>query len=58
MTDYTNERETVDYGRISLEQNYEIRYWTTTFNCTVRELRQAVAKVGTSTEAVRKKLMR
>jgi hypothetical protein len=56
----THQQETYreENKRISLEQNYEIRYWTSTFHCTKEELCKAVGKVGASVEAVRRELMR
>ena len=44
--------------RISLEQNYEIRYWTKQFHCTKEELCRAVRKVGACAANVRKELLR
>ncbi len=44
--------------RISLEQNYEIRYWTEKLCCTKEELCRAVRKVGPCVANVKKALMR
>ena len=44
--------------RISLEQNYEIRYWTKKLKCTREELCRAVRKVGACVTSVQKELMR
>ena len=44
--------------RISLEQNYEIRYWTKKLKCTKEELCRAVRKVGACVANVKKELTR
>lgn len=43
-------------NRISLEQNYEIRYWTQKLSCTREELRRAVQKVGACVTRVQQEL--
>jgi hypothetical protein len=58
MSDNTNDRGPADRSRISLEQEHEVRYWTSAFDCSEEELRQAVASVGSSAEAVRTSLGR
>jgi hypothetical protein len=58
MADNTNDRGPADRSRISLEQEHEIRYWTSAFDCTEEELRHAVASVGSSADAVRTSLGR
>jgi hypothetical protein len=58
MSDNTNDRGPADRSRISLEQDHEVRYWTSALGCTEEELRQAVAAVGASAEAVRTSLGR
>lgn len=45
-------------NRISLEQNYEIRYWTKKLQCTKKELYRAVQKVGACVANVKSELMR
>ena len=45
-------------NRISLEQNYEIRYWTKKLKCTKEELCRAVRKVGACVANVKKELTR
>jgi hypothetical protein len=47
-----------DRKRINVEENYELRDWSKKFAVTQAELKKAVAKVGTSAEAVRKHLGR
>lgn len=41
-----------DRSRISLEQGYEIDFWTRHFGVSERELRYALGAVGDSPEAV------
>ena len=48
----------LETNRISLEQNYEIRYWTKKLHCTKDELCRAVRKVGACAANVKKELLR
>ena len=43
---------------ISLAQEHEVHAWTTSLECTEQELRDAVAAVGNSADAVLNHLMR
>ncbi|ELC7320656.1 DUF3606 domain-containing protein [Stenotrophomonas maltophilia] len=45
-----------DRDRINVDEDYELRYWTTTLGVSAEELRAAVAAVGPTTVAVRKHL--
>jgi Protein of unknown function (DUF3606) len=54
MADDTKFKGEQDRSRISLSELYEIRYWTKKFGVTAAELRNAIKKVGNSTEAVEK----
>jgi hypothetical protein len=45
-----------DRGRISLSEDYEVRYWCEKFGVTEVELRDAITKVGNSAEAVENEL--
>lgn len=45
-----------DSKRINIHENYEVEYWTKEFGVTAEKLKQAVAAVGTSAEAVREYL--
>lgn len=56
MTDDTKLRNSPDSKRINVNEEHEVRYWTKALGVTERELRDTVAKVGTSAEAVRKSL--
>lgn len=52
MTDNTK-KTALDRKLVSLEEDYEIRDWTSSLNCTEDELREAVKAVGNSAEKVR-----
>ncbi|HEX8950747.1 MAG TPA: DUF3606 domain-containing protein [Polyangia bacterium] len=43
----------LDRKRISLDEDYEVRYWTQAFGVTRKELLDAVQAVGHSAERVR-----
>jgi uncharacterized protein DUF3606 len=45
-----------DAARVNVHEDYEVRYWTGKFGCTVEQLKAAVAKVGTSASAVEAEL--
>ena len=47
-----------DRTRININEDYELRDWAKKFGITKDELKKAVAKVGTSAEAVKKRLGR
>jgi hypothetical protein len=47
-----------DRKQISLEQDHDVRYWTTALNCTEHELRAALDVVGNSAKWVREYLKR
>ena len=47
-----------DRTRINVNEDYELRDWSKKFGVTKDELKKAVAKVGTSAEAVKKHLRR
>ena len=42
-----------DRKLISLEEDYEVRDWTTSLGCTPAQLREGVKAVGNSAEKVR-----
>jgi hypothetical protein len=58
MTDDRTERGSKDRSKISMEQEHEIRYWTQELGVSEAALTAAVAKVGTSVDAVRRELHR
>lgn len=53
MADDKNNRGAQDRARISMSEDYEVRYWTETLGVTRDELQHAVDQVGNSAEAVR-----
>lgn len=56
MTDNLQQRGPHDRSRVSLDQDYEVRYWTNELGCTEEQLREAVRKVGSSADAVRREV--
>jgi len=46
----------MDRKLISLEQDYEVRYWTEALGVSDAKLREVVGRVGSSAEAVRQAL--
>jgi hypothetical protein len=46
------DRTPTDTTRIDLDEDWEVRWWCDRFSCTEVELRNAVRKVGPSTEDV------
>ncbi len=52
MSDDTNLRAPEDASRISLEEDYEVRYWTQKWSITREQLEEAVNQVGHSASAV------
>jgi hypothetical protein len=58
MTDDKSKRAPQDRSRISLNEDYEVRYWTEHLGVTKDELARVVAKVGDSAAAVRRELGR
>ncbi|MCU1126863.1 DUF3606 domain-containing protein [Stenotrophomonas maltophilia] len=56
MSDDKKNTGSPDRDRINVDEDYELRYWTTTLGVSAEELRAAVAAVGPTTVAVRKHL--
>jgi hypothetical protein len=54
--DNTQKTGTPDSKTINLNEDYEVAYWTKALGVSKEELQSAVAKVGKSTDAVRKHL--
>lgn len=46
MADDPNIQGPQDRARVNVNEDYEVRYWTQRFNCTPKELREAVKRVG------------
>ena len=53
MSDNKNKRGSQDRNRISLSEEYEVRYWTEQLGVSRKELEEAVKSVGNSAEKVR-----
>lgn len=56
MADDKTERGPQDRSRINMSEDYEVRYWTRKFGVSKEELKQAVAKAGSSAAAVAREL--
>ncbi|MBH1366975.1 DUF3606 domain-containing protein [Stenotrophomonas maltophilia] len=56
MSDDKNNAGSPDRDRINVNEDYELRYWTTTLGVSADELRAAVAAVGPTAVAVQKHL--
>jgi Protein of unknown function (DUF3606) len=56
MTDDRTKRGPRDRKLISLDEEYEVRYWTGRFGVTKEQLAAAVKAVGHSAEAVERHL--
>lgn len=53
MADDLNNHGERDRSRINLNEDHEVRYWTTALGVPEDELRRLVAEAGNSAEAVR-----
>jgi hypothetical protein len=56
MADDTSNRGAADRKRISLTEDYELRYWTEKLGISEARLREVVAEVGHMAEDVRRAL--
>lgn len=56
MSDDLENRGPADRSRISLSEDWEVRYWTKEFGVSEDELRRAVQSAGNSASAVREAL--
>ncbi|MDM0049941.1 DUF3606 domain-containing protein [Variovorax sp. J22R115] len=56
MPDDTTNRGTQDRARINVNEDHEVRYWTQALGVSEAKLREAVAAVGVSADAVRQHL--
>lgn len=50
--------EQIDRNKIDLESEIEVKHWSKRFGVSVERLRDVVAKVGNSVEAIRAELAR
>lgn len=53
MSDDKTQRTPADASRISLEEDYEVAYWTDALDVGKDQLREAVDAVGNSADAVK-----
>lgn len=56
MPDDTTNRGAQDRARININEDHEVRYWTQALGVSEEQLREAVAAVGVSADAVRQHL--
>jgi len=56
MSDDKTKRSPQDSARISLTEDYEVRYWTEKFGISRDKLQAVVDKVGNSVAAVEREL--
>jgi len=54
MADDLKNRGPQDRSRIAMHEEHEVRYWTKALGVSKDELAMAVAKVGSSADAVRR----
>ena len=56
MSDNPANRGSPDRDRINVNQDHELRYWSTRFGVTPEELKEAVRDVGPTVAAVEQRL--
>ena len=56
MSDDKSKRGPRDAKRINVDEDYELRYWSTTLGVSPDKLKRAVQKVGVMAEDVRREL--
>ena len=56
MPDDLTKKRPHDSQRINLNQDHEVRYWCNKFNCTKKELQDAVSLIGDSAAVVQRYL--
>ena len=56
MSDDKSQRGSPDNKRIDIHDPNEVRHWTQSLGVTAEQLKEAVARVGTSAEKVRESL--
>jgi hypothetical protein len=56
MADDLSKRDSQDRSRISVHEDYEVRYWSKKFGVSADKLKAAVQRVGNSAKAVEKEL--
>jgi Protein of unknown function (DUF3606) len=58
MAKRPNKEGAPDRSRINMNEAHGVRYWTETLDCSKDELAAAVARVGNSSDAVRREVFR
>jgi hypothetical protein len=58
MADDLSNRGPRDRGRISMDEEHEVRYWTQELGVSKERLASIIARVGDSADAVRRELGR
>ena len=53
MSDDLSKKRPQDASKISLKEPYEVDYWTTSLDCTEKQLKDAVDAVGHSATKVK-----
>ncbi|MXN74597.1 DUF3606 domain-containing protein [Burkholderia sp. 4701] len=56
MADNLKIRQPQDGKQVNVHEQWELEYWSNKFGVTKEQLKQAVAKVGTHVDAVRRQL--
>lgn len=56
MADDLTKRQPQDANRISMREDWEVRYWAAKFGVSEERLKRAVMKVGNSAAAVEREL--
>lgn len=56
MSDDKTKRGPQDAMRINVREDYEVRYWSSTFGVSPDKLKKAVEKVGVMVDDVRREL--
>jgi len=56
MSDDRDDRGVPDRDRINVNQDYEVRYWSTRFGVTPDQLKDAVREVGPGVDVVEQRL--
>lgn len=53
MSDNLENKGAQDRSKISLNESWEVKYWTTYLSCTEEELREAIKKYGNSSQYIK-----
>lgn len=53
MADNLNDKGPQDRSKINLTEKWEVEYWTKLLGCTEEDLREAVEKMGNSSQVIK-----